>query len=110
MGEMEGTIVRQCLKTGQPLPKAIQDAPELALGLEFTYTAFWEMGTCRPVGFGVGYIPWRDILKYAEHYHLDEEATEDFMFLIRAMDKAFMEQEMEKQKAGKEKRPKMGDK
>ncbi len=90
-GPSEKNIVAQCLKQGLPLPKAIADAPELALGLEFVYHAFWELSSCRSVGFGVGSIPWAAMAEYARFHELAEDDFENFSFLIRAMDKKFLE-------------------
>jgi hypothetical protein len=89
-GATERTIVEQCSRNNSPLPKAIRDAPDLALGLEFTYSAFWELSGCRSVGFGIGFIPWSAIADYAKVQELDREDADDFIYLIRAMDRAFV--------------------
>lgn len=72
------------------IPKAIQDAPELDLGLEFTYSAFWELNTCREYGFSSGPIPWTAIKDYAIACDLEAEEIAEFTTLIRAMDNAML--------------------
>lgn len=74
-----------------PLPKAIANAPELLLGLEFYWTAFWELSSCRPVGFGFGPIPWTVIIDYAAAFEVEPDDVSDFIYLIRAMDKAWID-------------------
>jgi hypothetical protein len=79
------------LKQNLPLPKAIANAPELELGLEFVYKAFWELSSCRQCGFGIGYIPWPAIAEYAAFYGLEADEFDDFVYQIRAMDKAYVQ-------------------
>lgn len=55
--------------------------------------AFWVLSTSRQVGFGLGPIPWNRIHQYATVKRLDEEATELFVEVILAMDKAYLEWE-----------------
>lgn len=73
-----------------PIPKAIQNAPELFLGLEFAYYAFWELNTSRPVGWTAGPLPWWVIHQYAQSQGLDQDEEVDFAAHIRAMDRAFL--------------------
>lgn len=87
-----------CLKQKRPLPKAIANAPELNLGLEFVYSSFWELSTTRPTGWGFGPIPWNAIASFCDRYEMDDEESEDFSFLSRAMDRAFLEHHAEKDK------------
>ena len=86
-----------------PIPKAIQDAPDLRLGLEFVYKSFWELSTARPVGWGPGPIPWTVIRDFADFHQLDQEDFEEFVFLIRAMDQAFLAYHSEQAKKEKSK-------
>lgn len=75
-----------------PFPDKIQNAPELGLGLELYYGAFLDLNSCRPMGMGGVYpIPWTSIKEYATVYEFDEDQTEALFFLIRHMDKAFIE-------------------
>lgn len=91
------------MRDRQPFPKHIQDAPELLLGLEFTYGAFIELNGEREIGMSCGPIPWSAVASYAVHHELDEEETEDLVQLVREMDAAFLRyhDEEAKSKIGK---------
>jgi hypothetical protein len=89
---VEQKILEDCYRLRRPLPKAIREAPQLELGLEFTYQAFWELNTCRPTGWTLGSIPWTAIHDYAKAHGMKYgEEFEDFSYLIRAMDRAFLD-------------------
>lgn len=60
------------------------------MGLEFTYSAYWDLNTCREYGFSAGPIPWSAIRDYAVAHDLDNDEYEEFSYLIRAMDVANM--------------------
>jgi hypothetical protein len=79
------------MRMHRPLPKAIANAPELNLGLEFVYSAYWDLSTCRDYGWGCGPIPWTSIFDFAKGHELDADETEEFVHLIRSMDKAHLE-------------------
>lgn len=97
-GESERTIIKQCQQQGLPLPAKIANAPELALGLEFIYTAFWELSTCRPIGMGMGAIPWSAIYDYAAVHGLDADETEDLAYFVRKLDEKFLKHHAPKDK------------
>lgn len=73
-----------------PLPKKIQNAPELRFGLELYFGAFFDLNTCRQIGMGIAPIPWFSIRDYALVYEFDEEQTDDLFFFIRKMDHAYI--------------------
>lgn len=95
-GSTERSIIEQAMKTRRPLPKAIADAPQLLLGLEFFWTAFWELSSCRSLGFGAGPIPWSAAADYAITFELEGEDFMDFVYLIRMMDSAWCKHQVEK--------------
>lgn len=72
-----------------PLPKAIQNAPDLPFGLELFYGAFLDLSLCRPAGWGVQPIPWLTIHEYAEAHGFDQETRDDLFFFVRSLDRAF---------------------
>jgi len=74
-----------------PLPQRIQNAPDLNLGLSLYFTAFWDLDTCRPVGFGYGPIPWSAVRDYALTFEFDEEQQEALFYLIRKLDNAYLQ-------------------
>lgn len=88
--EHERKIVTDCYRQGLPLPKKIQEAPELRMGLELFLDAFFELNTCRQIGMGVAPIPWTCVKDYAVAYDLDDVQTEDLFHHIRLMDQEFI--------------------
>lgn len=67
--------------------RALGEAPAYD---SFYLEAFNELSSSRSVGMGVGPIPTGAILKYARHYRLTERETDDFWFIIRAVDRHFL--------------------
>lgn len=87
----ERRIITECMRSRLPLPAKIQDAPELELGLELYFGAFFDLSTCRPnSGMGLSPIPWSAIEEYACVYEFDPEQREDLLYLVRAMDQAYI--------------------
>lgn len=52
------------------------------------WDAYFELATCRPVGMGLGPIPWTAIHEYAEANGVQD--GERFVRLIRAMDREIL--------------------
>ena len=88
---MEQRIIQQCLRSRRALPKKIENAPSLMMGLELYWDAFLDLSTCRPTGMGMGPIPWSAIRDYAVTFDFDEDQHEDLYHFIRVMDNAFIE-------------------
>lgn len=65
----------------------------MSQGEEFYIRAFWDLDTCRTMGFALGPIPWDRIRDYAAVHQLDEDLIEPFIRIIRELDKAFLEWE-----------------
>lgn len=86
MGHIEGQLIKQAKATRQPIPARVANAPALLQGLEFYYTAFLELSTCR----SQGPIPWDKIVKYAEVHDLDQDDLQDMIFFLRSMDKVYL--------------------
>ena len=57
---------------------------------EFYTDAFAELNTCRSVGMSAGAIPFSEIKEYASIY-VDVEDFDEFLYLIRRMDKAYLD-------------------
>jgi hypothetical protein len=87
----EQRAVEAAYRSRQPLPPAFKNAPELRLGSQFAFDAFFELSTCRQVGFAPGPIPWRDIIEYGSFHGLERDSLADLIVLIRTMDKAYLE-------------------
>ena len=90
---MEQIIINASQKRGCPLPDKIANAPSLIRGLERVFNAFINLNTCRPVGMGVGFIPWIAIDTYAQRMGYMGANYDEFVELIRAMDEEYMEHE-----------------
>lgn len=80
---------------GLPLPKAAQDMPDLALGLELYWDAFLDLSTCRG-GMGDGPIPWTVARQYAEQLDMDEDEFEEMWFILSRMDETWLKHQDKK--------------
>ena len=52
--------------------------------------AFWELNTCRQIGFGVGPIPWDKMVDYAQFHGLEDDVARAFVQIIRQMDGVYL--------------------
>jgi hypothetical protein len=92
-----------------PLPDKIQNAPELLLGLVLYYRAFLDLTSCRTAGYGTeGPIGWKDTVRWAEKYELDEEQEDDLLYLVGQMDNAYLNYKTKKLAAANKPPPKRG--
>jgi hypothetical protein len=73
------------------------EEPDVLPGDEFYLEAFWDLSTCRASGMGIGSIPWRDIVFYADYMRLEPDIKQVFVPTIRAMDAVFLEHMDKKQ-------------
>lgn len=69
--------------------------PEVS-GFEFYLTSFKELGTCRPVGMGVGPIPFTSIAEYARIFEVEGEDFFELLYYVREMDDEYLKLEKEK--------------
>lgn len=53
--------------------------------------AFYDLNSCRPVGWGISPIPWTAIDQWAQRNALKGEQRELFEYCIREADKALIE-------------------
>ncbi len=90
-GKTEKTIIEQCIRNKMPLPKKIENAPALDIGLELFYIGFMDLTTCRSVGFGEGPIPWTAKLAYANELELEGDQRDDLFYYIGELDTTYME-------------------
>lgn len=95
-GPTELTIIKQALRTGMPLPKAIENAPELWPGLELYLNAWFELDTTRSIGMNVGPIPWNAIESYCLVCELDVEQKAKMHKLVRALDRVYLDHQRKK--------------
>ena len=81
-GPIEAKIIEQAMRSGQPLPRKIANAPELLEGLEFIYLAYADLNQSE------GSIPWIRIVEYASFYDLDADELDELLYLLGKMDQA----------------------
>lgn len=88
--------MQQCLREGLPFPDRIANAPDLTMGLELYYLAFFELSDSRQIGMSLGPIAWKTIYDYCVAYRLSEDQTDEMFHHIRAMDAAYLEHQKRK--------------
>lgn len=83
-----------------PLPDKIKNKPELLPGLQFIYSAFWELTTCREIGMVEGPIPWTAIYQYAlAHGIRDPDEIDRLSALVKRMDIRYLSHVRDKSKS-----------
>lgn len=90
LGPSEQNIAKQAMRSGQPIPDRIANAPKLRLGLIFYLQAFFDLDAERSHGWGLGRIPWSSLVQYASFYDLDEEQTDSLVYFVKALDAAHL--------------------
>lgn len=90
MGAIEQNIIAQAKRCNDPIPDRIKNKPRLSFGLTFYLRAFSELDSERDFGMGMGPIPWSSMHQYAMILELTGEAYEDFMYLIRELDREYI--------------------
>lgn len=60
--------------------------PVLPDYLVLFFQAFKNLDRQRSSGFGVGYIPYLDIVQYARMYDMSQEVEEDLVFFVTGLD------------------------
>lgn len=91
LGPIEQNIAKQAMRTGQPMPERIANAPELKMGLQLYMQAFFELDCERSHALAPTSIPRSKVEDYARAYDFDEEQTEDLHYFIRQMDNKHIE-------------------
>lgn len=99
MGKDERDIVEKCVRTRQPFPNAILNAPDLHPGLNLFYVAFLDLTSCRSLGYAQGPIPWLAIHHYCDAHDITGEQREDVFYHVAHLDKAYLDWSSEKTKA-----------
>lgn len=89
-GPVEKIILEQCIRDNLPIPKKLQNSPSLESGMELYYQAFLDLNSCRQVGMGEGPIPWTAIAYYCRFFEMDEETTDDVMYMVRGLDNEYL--------------------
>lgn len=90
-------IIEIAKRDGMKFPDFLVNAPELDPAYTLYLTAFSELSSCRPLGFGaVGPIPWTAMVAWMEFHDIDHVLREDMVYILRAMDHAYTEKIMAK--------------
>lgn len=89
------------MRSGQPLPDRIANAPELVFGLQLYLTAFFDLDAERESSMSIGRIPWSAIDRYARAYDFDESQYEDLHYFVKQMDSKHIERIKAKEPKGK---------
>jgi hypothetical protein len=101
-GPFETRILEDCYRNNRPLPRSIQEAPELLPGLSLYYGAYIELQSCRKDGFSTGRVPWTEVQRYAVWSEFSAEQIEDLHHYVREMDAAYLDwAEEERKRRGK---------
>lgn len=96
MSVIEQNIVKQAKRFGEPIPDRIRNRPRLRFELIFFLDAFYELDTDRNVSVSFGPIPWSSLNNYALAHEISGEDYHDFMYLVRAVDTAYIKHMREK--------------
>jgi hypothetical protein len=103
-------LIDIALQRGNRLPEVIENQPELLPGLDFYYTPFGELSTCRHYGYGMcGPIPWDKIIAYADRLGLGGQEALRFTKMIRALDDTFLQWNRKKTSNGNAPEPTTDD-
>lgn len=94
MAPIEKNLVAQCKRFGEPLPERIKNKPRLGLGLDIFLDAFFDLEYDRNwlVGTVAQPLPisWGTLQKYAEIYEFSGILRDDLLYLVRALDNAYI--------------------
>jgi len=75
------------------------EAPSLYPGLQFYYTAYLTLTSCRTsAGMSEGRIPWTAVAQYADRYGLDDEEMDLLWTLVCEMDSVYLKYQQKKGK------------
>lgn len=99
-GATEKTILEQCYRNRTPIPKSIQDAPTLGLGLGLFYDAFMHLTTCRALGANGTESPisWIVMMQYCEIQGITGDQREDLIYHVAKMDTVYMQHRLKEAK------------
>jgi hypothetical protein len=91
MGKDERKLVEMARRQKKPVPMRIQNAPDLAPGLELYYDAFGRLTTSRQLGSGaIGPIPYAAISTYCKDEGIHGDLRADVFYHVEHLDRAYM--------------------
>lgn len=75
--------------------------PDLDPELVPVWQTFWDLDTCRPLGFGgFGPIPWTALLVHQQRWGYDQDVFDYLWDLLRAMDATYLEHTSKRRTGG----------
>lgn len=87
------------MRQGMPIPKRIQNAPVLLMGLEVFLVGFLDLTGSRQLGMGgSGPIPWAAVREYCLLTDLDEDQMDDMHYHIGRLDAVWQNYQAQKEK------------
>jgi len=94
-GPTEKQILDQARRSKTPIPQAILDKPELSVGLELYYMAFWDLMSDRSAGMnGAGMIHYVSMSKWMDDYGFtDRDERHRFKRVLHRLDINYLEYE-----------------
>jgi hypothetical protein len=84
-------VLKKAGRRGGKLPDVVENAPTLQPGLIYYYLIWQELSADRQIGFGLGPIPSSSIRCYCKDEQLTDDETYDVTYLVRALDRAFLD-------------------
>ncbi len=94
-GRARGTFERM-ISEGRTVPDDFLNQPEIEIQNVFYWEAFWDLGSERQVGMGVGPIPNSAMQAFADREGLGADQFEFFRGVIRAVDKDYLDRQVPK--------------
>lgn len=82
--------MKALLERNQPLPRWVEDCPDLGPGEELFLQAFFELSTERAIGWATGPIPNSKMVEWGERAGLDSTTMRLFTRVLKTMDDAYL--------------------
>lgn len=93
-------IIKQAIRFDSPLPDGYENRPELFVGLELYFDAFYELASDRQIGMALGPIPWSSMMLFCQVHALDSLQRDLLVHHLTAMDSVFLSNANSKKGSG----------
>lgn len=71
------------------------------MGLTLFLSAFYDLDSCRPVGWEEGPIPWTAMADYCDRLDIQGDQREDLIYHVRQLDIEYLKYKASKRPKGK---------
>jgi hypothetical protein len=78
------------IASGQPAPEPFYERPEIEQGSEYLWRAFFDLGTERQIGMGLGPIPRSSAKGYAAELGISGDRFDRFWSILSAVDSEYL--------------------